>query len=385
MPLQASDSGAPASKTLWRWGLVVLLSHAGLLMAMLGVSVWQVEGSRALRVGPMQTRWVSPEPVKQQAAPTPLTARAPGTRVATVSQPAAVRQDALPVTPPPEPQAEPDPATQTAMADHFAPGAGQEEDTKPPESTSLAQAPTAVAPSAEGIMEASMALPPLGVGSLPPSVMLSYRLHGQEKGIPYQATGELRWQHNAGAYAMSLSVRAFLLGLRHWRSQGQITSQGLAPVRFSDSWRSERATHFDRAQNRIVFSSNAPVASLQPGAQDQISLYAQLAGLMAQEGARLQPGTRLQVQTATVRDALPWLLTLEQEELLQLDGQPLMATKWVCMPRNRFDAKVEFWVAAAHHWLPVRIRITQVSGSFIDLLLSASEALPPLPLSPAPG
>jgi hypothetical protein len=106
---------------------------------------------------------------------------------------------------------------------------------------------------------------------------------------------------------------------------------------------------------------------------------------MAQEGARLQPGTRLQVQTATVRDALPWLLTLEQEELLQVDGQPLMATKWVCMPRNRFDAKVEFWVAAAHQWLPVRIRITQVSGSFIDLLLTASEALPEMPVSPTPG
>jgi hypothetical protein len=55
------------------------------------------------------------------------------------------------------------------------------------------------------------------------------------------------------------------------------------------------------------------------------------------------------------------------------------------MPRNRFDAKVEFWVAAAHQWLPVRIRITQVSGSFIDLLLTATEALPELPVSPTPG
>ncbi|MBM3397716.1 MAG: DUF3108 domain-containing protein [Betaproteobacteria bacterium] len=375
---------------MWRWVLVVLALHAGLWVAMLGVSVWQVEGSRALRVGPMHTRWVSPEPMNQQAAPTPMPARAPGPRVATVPQPAAIRQAALPPAAPPEPLAEPAPATQTATADHSASEAGQPEDTKPPESTSLAQAPPVAAPSAEapsagGMTEASMALPPLGVGSLPPSVMLSYRLHGQERNIPYQATGELRWQHNAGAYAMSLSVRAFLLGSRHWRSQGQITAQGLAPVRFSDSWRSERATHFDRAQNRIVFSSNAPVASLQPGAQDQISLYAQLAALMAQEGARLSPGTRVQVQTATVRDALPWLLTLEQEELLQVDGAPLMATKWVGMPRNRFDAKVEFWVAAAHDWLPVRIRITQVSGNFIDLLLTAREALPELPASPVPS
>jgi hypothetical protein len=401
-PLQMSDTGAPSSKTLWRWGLVVLALHAALLMTMLGASVWQIEGPSALRVGPVQTRWVTPEPVKPPTASASVPARAPSTRVATVSQPAAVAQESLPTAPvnaglqdhnlgrtqtamTAEPSADLASSSNPSSTDLPAPESGLQGDTQRPESTSVAQAPMAVAPSAEGMTEASMALPPLGVGSLPASVMLSYRLHGQEKGIPYQATGELRWQHNAGAYAMSLSVRAFLLGQRHWRSQGQITAQGLAPVRFSDSWRSERATHFDRAQNRIVFSSNAPVASLQPGAQDQISLYAQLAGLMAQEGARLQPGTRLQVQTATVRDALPWLLTLEQEELLQVDGQPLMATKWVCMPRNRFDAKVEFWVAAAHQWLPVRIRITQVSGSFIDLLLTASEALPEMPVSPTPG
>jgi hypothetical protein len=158
-----------------------------------------------------------------------------------------------------------------------------------------------------------------------------------------------------------------------------ITAQGLAPVRFSDSWRSERAAHFDGEQNRIVFSSNAPTAPLQSGAQDQISLYPQMAALMAQEGGRLQPGTRLQVQTATVRDAVPWLLTLEQEETVQVDGQNLQATKWVCQPRNRFDAKVEFWLAAQHDWLPVRIRITQISGSFIDLAMTGRVGLPDLP------
>jgi hypothetical protein len=35
--------------------------------------------------------------------------------------------------------------------------------------------------------------------------------------------------------------------------------------------------------------------------------------------------------------------------------------------------------------MPVRIRITQVSGSFIDLLLRSQEALPPLPTSAPAG
>ena len=233
--------------------------------------------------------------------------------------------------------------------------------------------------SPERIASATMALPAVALGSLPPSALLSYQLSGQEKGIQYQASGELRWQHNASAYAMSLSVRAFLLGSRHWRSAGQINATGLAPTRFSDSWRSERAAHFDRPNQRIVFSNNAPTAPLQPGAQDQVSLYAQLAAAMAQSGKRMQPGTRLQIQTATVRDALPWLLTLEKPETLQMDGQSMETVKWVCQPRNRFDAQVEFWVSATHDWLPARIRITQVSGSFIDLQLTGREALPDLP------
>ena len=237
--------------------------------------------------------------------------------------------------------------------------------------------PTPAAP--ERIASATLALPELALASLPASALLSYSLSGQEKGIQYQASGELRWQRNDSAYALSLTIKAFLLGSRHWRSVGQINATGLAPTRFSDSWRSERAAHFDRLNQRIVFSSNAPTAPLQPGAQDQISLYVQLAAAMAQSGQRMPPGTRLQIQTATVRDALPWLLTLEKLETLQIDGQSVESVKWVCQPRNRFDAQVEFWVSAAHDWLPARIRITQVSGGFIDLQLTGLEALADLP------
>ena len=237
--------------------------------------------------------------------------------------------------------------------------------------------PTPAAP--ERIASATLALPEVALASLPASALLSYSLSGQEKGIQYQASGELRWQRNISAYALSLTIKAFLLGSRHWRSVGQINATGLAPTRFSDSWRSERAAHFDRPNQRIVFSSNAPTAPLQPGAQDQISLYVQLAAAMAQSGQQMPPGTRLQIQTATVRDALPWLLTLEKLETLQIDGQSVQAVKWVCQPRNRFDAQVEFWVSAAHDWLPARIRITQVSGSFIDLQLTGLEALADLP------
>jgi hypothetical protein len=393
----ASDTSGPTAGALWRWGLLVLALHVALWMTMAGSSVWQWGGPQSLRVSPLQTRWLAPQPVAQQAAWEPLPSPAsPQPRLATVAKTAVAEPASLAKV-----GLGPEGASQDAenldkhVSKAHTPGIESSATDAVPiqasenaQDETVAQVPQVHAPAPEkaaGTAEATLTLPQLGLASLPASALLNYRLTGQEKGIPYQATGELRWQHNMDAYAMSLSIKAFLLGSRHWRSRGQITARGLAPLRFSDSWRSERAAHFDRAQNQIVFSSNAPSAPLQSGAQDQISLYPQLAAVMAQEGGRLLPGARLQVQTATVRDALPWLLTFEKQEPLQLDGHTMLTTKWVCQPRNRFDAQVEFWVAAANDWLPVRIRITQVSGNFIDLELTTREALPALPTVANPG
>jgi hypothetical protein len=220
----------------------------------------------------------------------------------------------------------------------------------------------------------------MALGALPPSSLMSYQMTGMDKGFTYHASGELRWQHNMQAYALSVSVKAFLIGIFTSNSKGLIDSSGLSPLKFSETRRSERATHFDREQKRIVFSSNAPVAPLLPGAQDQISLYMQLASAMAGDPDRYPVGTRLQVQTATLRDAVPWLLILEGNEPLTVSGQTITASKWVCQPRSQYDAKVEIWLSQRHNWMPARIRITQVSGSFIDMNLRGMEALPPLPV-----
>jgi hypothetical protein len=389
----AAPTGAqrPSRSTLGWLTASVLALHLALLLGLTGALDWRLESANASRVAPLQTRWIPPLP--DQAAPATKAAPAtPRTRAKTLAE---VKPVAKPAAPASGQAQEPAVRTEQSTAEEtgLPPGPPPAEaalTSAPPASESTAApavAPATVSDAASDAATtppaaANASLPPIPVGALPPPVLLSYRLTGQEKGLNYHANGELRWQHNEAAYALSLSVKAFLVGSRQWRSQGDITSTGLAPIRFSDSWRNERAAHFDRAQNRVVFSSNAPVAALEPGAQDQISLYVQLAAAMAGDPQRFQPGTRLQVQTATTRDALPWLLTLGPAETLLLDGQAVPTAKWVCQPRNRFDAKVEFWVSAQHAWMPVRIRISQVSGSFIDLLLTGKAPLPLLPVTP---
>ena len=364
-------SGRPARRTLlWLTGTALVL-HLLLLLGISGALDFELNPLPA-RVSPLQTRMLTAPAPAAALAPAPAVQR-PRPRIAQQAQ----------TQPVPAPEVLPDKAPETSASPQAEPPRTEVAAPTDTPATPVAVSPEAAPPAPTEVSTAAPAisvppgesLPNIALGALPPSSLLRYDLTGQEKGLTYYASGELSWQHNPQAYALALSVKAFLVGSRHWRSVGDITAAGLAPRRFSDSWRGERAAHFDRDKNRIVFSGNAPEALMLAGAQDQISLYVQLAAAMNGSPERFAPGTRLQIQTITLRDALPWTLTLEQNEALTVEGQSVMATKWVCQPRNRFDAKVEFWVTPQHHWLPVRIRITQVSGNYIDLNLRSHETL----------
>jgi hypothetical protein len=342
----------------------VLLAHVALLLGLSGALDFQLQDRTSAKVSPLQTRMIAPPAPVALVRPTQAPVHRPRLAQEAAPAPSTVLEPAA-ETPAPE-------VATTTPSETTAP---EPTPAAPSTSPPLATAePGSTLPPAE-------VLPHIPLGALPPSSLLRYDLTGQEKGLTYYASGELNWQHNDQAYALALSVKAFLVGSRHWRSVGEITAAGLSPRRFSDSWRGERAAHFDRDKNRVVFSNNATEAPLLAGAQDQISLYVQLAAAMAGTPERFVPGARVQIQTVTLRDALPWLLTLEQKETLTVAGKDLETLKWVCQPRQRFDAKVEFWVSAQHQWLPARIRITQVNGNYIDLNLRSLEKLSALPIS----
>lgn len=415
--------GPPSRRTLWLLLLGVLGLHGLLMFGLSNPLALRLPTDDAYAAGPLQTRLLA-APAAPQAAPAPNRSTAPRTRIAT--EPAPANQPA----PKPSPQSAPEPSPKTSAdpsqtpstlnspspaeapvtaeappntnlntpletpAQSAAQASGQAASTSAPTATPIstpasASEPLAQArdasPTAAAIspIAANATLPMIPLGALPPSSLMTYRMTGLSKNMTYYANGELRWQYNDSAYAMSLTVKAFLLGTRQLKSVGVLNATGLAPVRFSDHWRSERAAHFDRENKKVVFSNNAPSAALESGAQDQISLYLQMAAAMAGDPLRFQPGTRLQIQTATLRDALPWLLTFEATETLKLEEQTLATAKWVCLPRNRFDAQVTFWMAEKYAWMPVRIKITQANGDFIDLTLKAQEPLPMLPVSAA--
>jgi hypothetical protein len=108
-----------------------------------------------------------------------------------------------------------------------------------------------------------------------------------------------------------------------------------------------------------------------------VSLFIQMAATVAAKNFKL--GSELNVQTATARDAVNWVLTFKSEELIEVDGKQLATQRWVCLPRGKFDSQIEMWLSQSHGGLPARIKITQVTGNFIDMEMRDSETLPALP------
>ena len=366
MAPRVSLSDGPSRKTLLLTIAAVLLVHVTLLLG--GPEALQLslraEPAKAL---PFQTRMIetstaNPPPV---AAKPRRTAPVPSSAIANSSEPIDAQVTAT------LPPALPDAVATTEVAVAV--------ETPPIEAPAKAIEDQAAVPAAEPLQPITPPPVPLAVGALPPSTLLQYSLTGQERGLTYYANGELRWQHNPTDYEASLIIKAFLLGSRVFSSVGSVGANGLIPTRYADKWRGERATHFDADNKRIVFSSNKPTAELQPGAQDQVSLFVQLAAAMTGDPERFKPGTSVSIQTATVNEAVPWTLTMQAEETLQIDDKPVPTSKWVCLPRGKYDTKVELWLSRTHAWMPVRIRITQVSGSFIDMTLDKLQPLAPLP------
>lgn len=268
--------------------------------------------------------------------------------------------------PPPAPP-EPEPAASAAVATASAPAA--------PASNPVEVNPTAagidIAPPGSGTGQNASATPP--PVQIPPPVRLTYEVKGQVKKFDYTARAELLWQHDGSRYEARQEVSAFLIGSRTQRSTGLVSAQGLQPERFGDRSRNEQAAHFDHAQGRVTFSANTPQAAIGPGAQDRLSMFIQLAAMLAADPARYTPGTQITLTTVSARNADRWTFSIEAPETLNLPVGATPTLKLLRLPRRDYDQKAELWLAPSLGYLPARIKLTQSNGDFADLLLRGSE------------
>ena len=214
----------------------------------------------------------------------------------------------------------------------------------------------------------------------PAPVRLKYRAKGEIKGIPYFANGELLWNHNSETYTARLEISHFLMGSRVQTSVGALSPRGLEPTRFGDKVRSEVAAHFDRTLGKVTFSANTPDVPLLAGAQDQVSVFIQMASMLLSAPDLVPTGVTLPFQAVGPRSAESWAFVVGSVENLNLPGGDIAALRLWRDPTGEHDPKVEIWLAPTLEYMPVRIRLTRGSDDFVELQWNSTEK----PLPPGP-
>ncbi|WP_421953939.1 DUF3108 domain-containing protein [Polaromonas sp.] len=374
----ATGSGAPPWRLLLALGALVVAAHVLVLQASptrLGARL----DPDAFSTRAFATRSIEPKPAPE-AAPAPVARPAKPVRPARpkpAAQPAPAPDSASDQPPPPVDVA------QAAMDSVASDGQQNPADSAP---TSADSTPTSATPTAAPGLPASAAaastpvttstLPagpkttPVTAMALQDSVLLKYKAIGASKGLTYRADAELVWKNAGSQYEASMKVSALFIGSRSMTSAGQITPTGLAPTRFADKFRSEQAAHFEADKGKITFSANTPDLPWIEGAQDRVSVFLQMGGMLAGKPDAFPAGSSITLYTAGPRDADTWTFTVETEEKLSLPSGEVTALKLTRMPRREYDQKVEVWYAPSLGYLPVRNRITQQNGDFVDQQLS---------------
>lgn len=202
---------------------------------------------------------------------------------------------------------------------------------------------------------------------------LLYDVTAQVRGGNYHANAELRFEHDTKKYEAHFEIRALSLVLRSQTSSGRLGPEGLIPVRFVDTTRSERVATFDWDHHRIRFSGDLADQPLEPLAQDRLSVILQLSAMFAGDAATFTPDGNFAIQTVGTTHADTWNFTVKGEETVRFAGAQVRALKLERIAREKGDQSVEIWLAPLLGHLPVRLKIAQIGGDYLDLRLSAVE------------
>jgi hypothetical protein len=242
-------------------------------------------------------------------------------------------------------------------------------------------ATTPVATPASAPMPAVAAAPEAGASAAtfewPPSTRLSYTLTGDFRG-PVEGSARVEWLRQGARYQVHLDVAigpSFApLVRRRMSSEGELTSQGLKPLRYEEETRvplaATRRKGVSFEGERIVLQGAKAVPTL-PGVQDTASQFVQLTWLFTTQPQQLRTGGSVVVPLALPHRVDRWIYDVMGEEVLDTPAGRI-STFYIKPRREQQKAgelTIEAWFAPSLQYLPVRIVIRQDAQTFADLLL----------------
>lgn len=162
-----------------------------------------------------------------------------------------------------------------------------------------------------------------------------------------------------------------LLGERKLSSKGEVHANGLQPAHFElhqgDNAKKSLLADFDWAQKslQMTVKGQPKMATLTSGAQDLASFAYQFMFLKAADFKNpiIMPVT-------TGKKLSDYQYKVEGEVLLEIDGKPYKTLHLVeTDPEKTAAESKQFWLAVDHHYVPVRIMVTE-DGATLEQIIT---------------
>ncbi len=208
----------------------------------------------------------------------------------------------------------------------------------------------------------------------PPSAELKYDVQALRDGKTVRGSGKIGWRRSGENYLINGEASVLFFTVLSFQSLGSLDQQGVTPLKYSEKRfrKPETNTHFQQASKLISFSASTTTYPRTGGEQDRASIVWQLASIGRGDAAQFVPGSTLEIFVAGVRDAETWHINVVGEETLTLGGEQFATWHFLRQARpGSYDTQVEFWLAPARDWYPVRLRQTETNGDYLDMSMSS--------------
>lgn len=222
----------------------------------------------------------------------------------------------------------------------------------------------------ESNLAASEKLP--ATKNLPKSVVAQYDV--TKNGQPFARVKEqfkvIGNQYQVNSVTKGLGVYA-LLGERKLSSAGEVNAEGLKPTHFElhqgDNAKKTLLADFDwpKKSLQMTVKGQPKTVALTAGAQDLASFAYQFMYLKAADFKK-----SITMPVTTGKKLNQYQYKVEGEVLLEIDGKSYKTLHLVeTDPEKSVAEAKQFWLATEHHYIPVRIMMTE-DGATLEQIIT---------------
>jgi len=205
---------------------------------------------------------------------------------------------------------------------------------------------------------------------LPPSSEITLNVARVDaNGTRWSGEESLAWQLGPAAnYRIQLeagiSVVFTRVNLLTVTSEGTVGDDGFNPNLMTEKRRGRAltATHFNRGDGTVTFSSSQAKYPLTPGTQDKASVTLQLVAIARADPKQLSGN--IDIFVGEDRDASVFSFTVAGQEQIDTPMGRIATWHLVRPPKpGSYNSRLDLWLAPSYGWLPVQIRNLEASGA----------------------